>query len=60
MFADAVDGISILNNQFINCCDDVENRPDDYKSTVVLFNCGNINNTENIDVTKKEVSFTVC
>lgn len=52
VFADAVDGISILNNQFINCCNNIENRPDDYKSAIVLFNCCDIKNAENIYVTK--------
>jgi hypothetical protein len=59
VFADAVNGINIINNQFINCCDKVELRLDDYKSEVVLFNCNDINNTENIDVVKREVRFTI-
>jgi len=53
VFADAVNGIEIINNQFINCCKCAENRPDDYKENVVLFNCSDIKNKENIDIINK-------
>lgn len=50
IFADAVNGISITNNQFIGCCSDIENRPDDYKENVVLFNCSDVKNEENFNL----------
>ncbi|MBO5019616.1 MAG: right-handed parallel beta-helix repeat-containing protein, partial [Clostridia bacterium] len=59
VFADAVNGINIINNRFVNCCDNAKQRPDDYKAEVVLFNCNDIDNAENIDLAKREVSFII-
>ncbi|MBE6727410.1 MAG: right-handed parallel beta-helix repeat-containing protein [Ruminococcaceae bacterium] len=60
IFADAVKGINIQNNTLINCCFDIQNRPDDYKAQVVLFNCNDVKADDNIDLTNEKVSFINC
>ncbi|MBE6750558.1 MAG: right-handed parallel beta-helix repeat-containing protein [Ruminococcaceae bacterium] len=48
IFFDAVDGATITDNEFINCCYDSENRPEEYRYLNIFHNCENItceNNT---------------
>jgi len=42
IYLDAVDGVSITDNEMINCCYKNENRPDEYNYVTVLSNCENV------------------
>ncbi|MBE6750235.1 MAG: right-handed parallel beta-helix repeat-containing protein [Ruminococcaceae bacterium] len=42
IFADAVNGITIKDNEMINCCFDIEDRRKEFAYNTVLFNCENI------------------
>ncbi|MBQ9355572.1 MAG: hypothetical protein IJT84_07845 [Clostridia bacterium] len=56
IFADAVSGLKITDNVFQNCCSDTENRPEEYCSDILMFNCDNLNLENNVDLIKSEIS----
>lgn len=56
IFADAVSGLKITDNIFCNCCNDLENRPDEYCLDIVLFNCNNLKLENNADLIKGDLS----
>lgn len=58
IFADAVTGLEITDNIFHNCCGDKENRPEEYCSDIVLFNCSDLKIENNIDLIKNDLSIS--
>ena len=48
IFADRVQSVVITDNEFINCCTETEERPEDFRAGTVLFNCGEIKYEQNL------------
>ena len=47
VFADRVCSMTITDNEFIRCCTKTEERAEDYRSAIVLFNCEQVQMEKN-------------